>query len=288
MNVRSRLARARRSGLCLLHYKILRRPKPTPFLVLTTSRSGSTWLCDLLTRALYIEEIREDYRPQHYQAFLAGELETRDLLEIARGLFDTQRLVPRAGSKLIWDTIPGIEQRISEAEKAQFLTIYSSVQPALIRLRRHDRVAQAVSRFVATQTRVFHRTRDQKPVTSGIQATAVDDTSSPQGPVGYDFDSLLRHYRPLVRAERHLDTLLSQWQVPVHTVVYEELVAQPEPVLAETLGFLARGNEELTRTVHLASRTPGSSKLVSTSSDINRDLATRFSHDLATRNLENI
>lgn len=286
MNVRSRLVQIRRSGLCFLHYKVFGRPRPRPFLILTTSRSGSTWLCDLLSKALCIEPVREDFRPQHYQAFLAGELDSRDLLEMAQTCFDTERLVPRAGSKLIWDSIPMLEQRLGEAEKGELLALFRRIQPGLIRLKRQDRVAQAVSRFLATQTRVYHRIRHEGPGMSGDSATPGDHSAASRDAVSYDFDSILRHYRPLVRAESHLDTVLTRAQLPLHTVSYEQLLATPVPVLANALHFLSRQEDALPQQTRLARRTLGSSRLVPTSSAINLTLATRFANDLATRNIE--
>jgi hypothetical protein len=242
-------------------------------------------LCDLLSRALCIEPIREDFRPQHYQAFLSGELDCRDLLDLAQSCFDTERLVPRAGSKLIWDNIPMLEQRLGQAEKEELLALFRSVQPALIRLKRQDRVAQAVSRFLATQTRVYHRVRHEGPGTSGDTATPGDRQAPSRDAVSYDFDGILRHYRPLVRAENHLDTVLRRAQLPVHTLSYEELIATPVPVLADALHFLAPQDDALPKLIRLARRTLKSSRLVPTSSAINLALATRFADDLATRNI---
>lgn len=286
---RSRLGKAHRAALHVLNHRLLGRPVPGPFIVLTTSRSGSTWLCNLLSKALYIEPMREDFRPKHFQGFLGGQLVVNDLLNLAQASFNGTAMPPRLGSKLIWDSIPELKRRLSPADITAFTNLYRENQPVLVRLVRRDRVAQAVSRYIAARSGVFHKhiptstALRKDSATSHSTGRSESSSESASAEVSYDFEAIHKHYKPLVRAEKHLDDTLANTQVPVHTFFYEDLVDDPVTGLVDVLSYLL-GDEDESLRPYLAQRavkTIASERLVPTASDLNHRLATRFAQDLS-------
>jgi hypothetical protein len=113
LSFRTNILRVSRTARSVLQYRVLRHPRPRPFIILTTSRSGSTWLSALLTQALYIDHIRENFRPQHFQDFQTGDIDSNVLLKLAQSSFGASEWLPQLGSKLIWDSMPALEQNLS-------------------------------------------------------------------------------------------------------------------------------------------------------------------------------
>lgn len=285
--IRGRLGRARRFGLHIVQHRLMGRPLPGPFIVLTTSRSGSTWFCSLISNALCIEPTREDFRPHHFQSFCEGQSSAADLLELARQSFRVTDVPPKLGSKLIWDNVPELQRRLSEEEIAAFADLYTQIEPRLLRLVRRDRVAQAVSRYIAARSGVFHKIlpprRGHPPGDlPAAKPTPEDGIRAPldAADISYDFKAIKKHYDPLVRAELHLDQTIEQTGLPVHTVIYEELLEDPIKHLGAALNLLLGDAGLKPYLAQRVQKTVALERFVPTTSELNQGLAMRFTHDL--------
>ena len=129
----------------------------SPVVVFTTSRSGSTWLCNVLFGINQCGLLPEHLRPIHFKSALSkpnGQHQLRILLDEAAALIGDRRY---GGAKLIWDYFPELFQAGELSELRTALAPLLDLHPVFLRLRRRDIEAQAVSRSLASQTGVYHR-----------------------------------------------------------------------------------------------------------------------------------
>jgi LPS sulfotransferase NodH len=222
---RRRLARA---------YRRIAQPglRPRPFLVLTTSRSGSTWTCDLLARVLSCGNVAEHLRPEHLQAVQQGDAAPGTLVDYCLAVLRDMKRGHIGGSKLIWDDMPPVLDALPQDDIERLCTALRGLQPVMIRLRRDDLPAQAISRHRAQQSGRYHRFR-VSPWRRFVRpprlspADAIQTTAQP-----YDLNALIAHRDLLQRAESHLDATLARNALRTLDVSYERLIENPHAELA--------------------------------------------------------
>jgi LPS sulfotransferase NodH len=206
------------------------RRAPRPLLVLTTSRSGSTWLSDLLSGINQSGPLPEHLRPQHFKFALAvadGQGLLRHWIEEAAALIRSRR---SGGSKLIWDYFPELFPVGESASLRTTLTPFFELNPLCLRLRRRDKTAQAVSRYLSSQTGVYHSYKGHLSLwrRRGKGKKLMADS----GPLlAYDAARIAHHEAVLQRAESHLDASIAAMDIELHELVYEDLMADPAGVL---------------------------------------------------------
>jgi LPS sulfotransferase NodH len=221
-----------------LHEGILGAPKPRPLVVLTTSRSGSTWLCDVLSRASHCGPIAEHLRPKHFEALVQHRSSWPDLQE---ALGDITLLLEQrtfGGTKIIWDYFPDLEEKFPDGSlQSAFDQLFAS-NPIIVRLQRQDRAKQAISRYIASQTGVYHRL--ERPKWRRARAPKLQPSVS-AGNLDYDFESILHHYKILTRAETNLDNFISSIPYDFVSLRYEETRGEPIASMLEPLGLMLAG-----------------------------------------------
>jgi LPS sulfotransferase NodH len=223
-------------GIC--RAAVGRRRAATPLLVLTTSRSGSTWLCELLSGINHRGPLPEHLRPQHLEYAIGspdGRARLTAWLEEAALRIRSGR---DGGSKLIWDYFPELFAASDAAKLRTALAPLLALAPACVRLRRRDLAEQAVSRYRASLTGVYHH---QRRAGTGLLATQ-DGAGAQARATIFDAAAIARHEDVLRRAEAHLDAAIASLGRPVHELIYEELAAAPRELL---LPITARLREDL-------------------------------------------
>lgn len=267
------------------NYGLRRRERSPHVVVLTTSRSGSTWLCDLLTRSLKCHPIREDVRPEHVKAFLDGQRDFGRFIEPLDQALNRDAWVPRIGSKLIWDSMLHVEKALSEKQKSRLVNLFEAKTPVLIRLQRTDRASQAVSRYLAFQSGVWHRFNHRSAVRKVVvlppSGDRDEDPAGESDALTYRYEEVFPHYQTLVRAENHLDRFLRDLQLPCLEISYEALRENPEHQLLNLLGALY-GRRTADKALGLwARRAVGSTRFVSTSQSASVAWSDQFRRDVA-------
>ncbi len=292
MPLRSLLGGTARSLESSVTYGLRRRERSPHILVLTTSRSGSTWLCDLLTRALKCHPIREDVRPGHIQEFLDGQRDFDRLLEPLDRALNREALVPGIGSKLIWDAMPQVEKALSESQKTRLASLFRAKKPVLIRLQRADRASQAVSRYLAFQSGIWHRFNHKSAVREvSVVPPSQSVGTEPAGESGtlmYQYESVVPHYHTLVQAENHLDGFLRRMQLTCLEVKYEALTENPERQLRDLLGALFGHSTPEKALGVWARRAVKATRFVSTSRTASEAWSERLRRDLVARGEDNL
>ena len=132
------------------------RTQPRPVLVLTTSRSGSTWLCEMLARGSWAGPIPEHLRPPHFTYAMGIHDSGKCLAPVADTIATQMRSGFFGGSKLIWDYFPDLPALADPARCTEVLKPLLDLSPIIVRLQRDDRIAQAISRYRSANTSVFH------------------------------------------------------------------------------------------------------------------------------------
>lgn len=193
------------------------KPTPKPIIILTTSRSGSTWLTDLLTRTLSCGAIPEQFRPHHVnrnqEAQETAAIVAEVVTEIVRDL--TSKRV--GGTKIIWDNFPGNQLMCTPEGASNALAPLFTVDPVVIYLQRQDKIQQGISRTIAAQSGNFHH-RSGKPETETGRHAGLE----------YDYGSIRHNIKILERADHNLQNFLRSQVSDYIPLVFETFEENPK------------------------------------------------------------
>lgn len=210
------------------------REATSGYLLCCSPRSGSTLLCDLLTRS-GAGAPESYFRPAsipHYAKAWGLELgaggwdlhyagAVRRHGEAGTGVF---------GMRIMWSDMPAFLDRLANlspgaGSSVQLLRSRFGIEH-FIRLSRTDKVAQAVSLVMATQTGVWHRNAD------GTVRQGSADAASPR----YDRAQIAAELEMLEKEQRGWDTWFATNSIVPLDLTYEALAVDP---LAETRAILS-------------------------------------------------
>jgi LPS sulfotransferase NodH len=210
------------------------------YIICGTPRSGSTLFCDLLEQTGVAGHPNSYYRlpsiPDFVQRFgiEPGEgldFERRYLAAaIKAGTGDTGMFGLRVHALSLFDLL-GRLAMLYPAEPTDARRIEAAIGTTIyIRLRRHDKLAQAISRLKAEQSGLWHRHAD------GGERERVKPDEAPV----YDSARLRAFIDETVEHEAVFDAWAAGQNITPFDVIYEELSADPKATLAEVLNALDR------------------------------------------------
>lgn len=229
------------------------------YIICGTPRSGSTLLCDLLKQTGIAGHPNSYYRlpsiPDFVQRFgiAPGEgldFERRYLAAtITAGTGDTGMFGLRVHALSLFDLL-GRLAMLHPAEPTDRSRIDAAFGTTLyLRLRRHDKVAQAISRVKAEQSGLWHRHAD---------GGAREQVKPYEAPV-YDAARLRAVIDETLEHEAVFDAWASGQTITPFDVSYEDLSADPRAMLALVLAALGRdpsmADRATVRTARLADAT---------------------------------
>lgn len=192
------------------------------FAVFCTPRSGSTYLCSLLTKAGCGEPVEHVRDPMVY--LLRQGLDFPQVLErLYRG--GTKNRV--FGTKVIHHYL--FNGFNNEEARASLRSLLADEGFRIIYLER-DKIEQAVSQYFANSTRIWHVRRDFD-----------DKLTERYAQIPYDFEKLKTRYEWSLRGEAELQSFLEGFDQPVLHLDYASLDSEPGRVLEEVLEFLGVG-----------------------------------------------
>lgn len=265
------------------------------YIVCSTQRSGSTYLCQLLGSTgvagrpeEYFEARAETGLPPHPAYFLAGLRRTGagirdDLRQTDAPPYSDLRTVRdwaahldrtfRAGTtdngvfgaKLMWNQLPDIEQHAAALREYAGLGRVELLErlfdrPHYVWLRRRDKVRQAISLWRALQTRTW---RLEHPDSHGSEPVLV-----------YSFEGIDHLRRRLTADDDAWGRFFEDHRIPCLELTYEEDVApDPGAAVARTLEFLEIG---------LPSRWRPAARTVRQSDGLNDEWDAAYHRDAAT------
>ena len=181
-------------------------PPARRYLIATTARSGSTFLCariaDYGELGFPMEFLNESYVAEFDRLFPNPSLE--DLERYVAASFTSRSGI--FGVKTDW-------WRFQEARNLGFLNgLVGQPFDVVVHLRRRDFVAQAVSLALAVETDVWHG-RD-------VHERPLDEW---HGQVAYDAAKVKAHARNILNQEYHWRRFIAETGAPALDLVYEEV-----------------------------------------------------------------
>ena len=203
------------------------------YAILTTPRSGSTYLCELLNSTKIAGNPREHLRLAVQELSLYCNFNYLNLLNnlmtyrvSANGVF---------GTKLISHFLFELKQT-----ELDFNQIFQSVDKFILLVRK-DKVAQAVSLLIAQKTEIWHlhnndeNNGENTDYQSKLENIEINDAL---------LDDVEQRYNFINKQEARLKKLLANNQIEPLTVVYEDILDNAELQINRILDFLAIAKPE--------------------------------------------
>ena len=214
----------------LLQPTVDRTLKPDlSYAILTTPRSGSTYLCDLLDSTNIAGRPREHLRQAAQDLSLHCNFDYLKLLNNVMQYCTTDNGV--FGTKIISHFLFEFKQA-----KPDFQQIFCSIDKFILLIRR-DKLAQAVSLVLAQRTEIWHLHTNKK------------DTSYESKLANIEIDRALlddveQKYNFIYQQEARLKKILTNNQVEPLEILYEDLQENAQLQIDRILDFLAIAKPE--------------------------------------------
>lgn len=234
------------------------------YVICASPRSGSTLLCDLLTRSATAGAPKSYFRPASVPKFartwglvVDGEGWDQSYVRAVRRHGDAG--TGHFGMRIMWSDVPAFLKRLAclYPEVGTDVDRLHSVLGVerFVYLSRIDHVAQAVSLVLAAQTGLWHRNAD------GSERERMSPPRQPR----YDHDQIAAELRVLEAEATGWRTWFESAGVAPLALTYEELAADPTGGLAHVLQHLG--------IVVPALPAPGTAKLATA---LNEEWSARF------------
>lgn len=193
------------------------------YAILTTPRSGSTYLCDLLDSTRIAGHPREDLRLAAQELSLHCNFDYLELLDSLRQCRTTDNGV--FGTKLISHFLFELQRC-----KPDFSQIFKSIDKFILLIRK-DKVAQAVSLVVAQITEVWHLygSANNLNYRSKLDNIEIDRAL---------LDDVEQKYYFINRQEDRLRTILANYKIDPLEVIYEDILEDTPSQVNRILDFL--------------------------------------------------
>lgn len=214
---------------------------PTAYIVCATPRSGSTLLCDLLTDCGVAGRPNSFYRQVSIADWIEqwGLTEPKESAGFDRAYFDAARAAGSSangmfGMRMMWDSVaylsarleklfPGRENDAVRYEAAFGRTVY-------VHLSRRDLVAQAVSRYRAEQSGLWHLHAD------GSERERVKTAPPPQ----FNRAAIASYVAEAETDNRSWETWFKTNRIAPLRLTYEMLDEDPVTAIGDLLSALGQ------------------------------------------------
>lgn len=207
--------------------RIIEIPGPKPLLsyaIITTPRSGSTYFCSLLQSTSMAGFPTEHLRQASATLALNCRFDyARAMRIIAENRLSRNRVF---GTKLIAHFLQNFEHADFD-----FPGFIGQSFSKFIYLKRGDRVAQAVSAYLARQTNTWHLHHENKR--EGYEEKLKSLVVSEQM-----LEEINRQYKQLQSQEEYLEDFIDRYRISPFFVEYESLAQEPKRWIGDILKFL--------------------------------------------------
>jgi LPS sulfotransferase NodH len=195
------------------------------YAILTTPRSGSTYLCDLL------DSTKIAGYPSEHLRLATQELARHCNFDYLRLLHNLMQYRVTAngvfGTKFISHFLFELQHN-----KLNFKQIFKSLDKFILLIRK-DKVAQAVSLVLAQQTEIWHiyinNNSNNLNYQSKLKNIVINDAL---------FEDIDHKYVFINQQEEHLKRILTTYQIEPLEIFYEDIVENPELQIHQILDYL--------------------------------------------------
>lgn len=202
----------------------------TDILICGTWRCGSTMVCEDLTLTGVLGRPEEYLNRWDEHAALDWKAEfqsVRDRCTTDNGVFSV---------KLMASHLRKIDVLLSTFSPPSNVPYFPHVvgafrDPFWVHIKRRDRVAQAISSYVAVKTNVYHLVGSR----SGFRPGKASSDRPP--PVVYDYQEIMRHWLVLQQHELIWEQFFAAANIKPLTIWYEDVAdSSAAPLIAESVG----------------------------------------------------
>ena len=217
--------------------KSMKQLSKKSYIVCSTPRTGSSFFCSLLKSTGLAGYPESYFRKQDIDRWALKLGVTNSLNEIVNP-DEYVNAVVKSGStdngifatRIMWGTMQevlGDFLLAGEDDLHTDLEVLTEVlgQMKFVYLQRSDVVAQAVSRWRAEQTNVWHNLEDSKDVTPDIE-------------LEYNFEKIHGFVLEVEEHSEHWNKWFLENNIQPHKVIYEDLINEPMNVIKKTLSYL--------------------------------------------------
>lgn len=200
------------------------KPPERAYVIVTTPRSGSTFLCSLLQSTKIAGYPAEYFRQP--SLILTQECHF-DYVKYLRILMHSRVTENKVfGTKIMARFLRAFEK--SEFDFQSFIKGYLS---KMIYLNRIDKVAQAVSLLIAQKTNSWHVRKDKKhqEYQSFLNSIEISDA---------DLENIDKTVKNLKGANKYLKSLFKKYNINSLNIDYEKFEVKPEAYIRQILEFL--------------------------------------------------
>ena len=186
------------------------------YMVASTPRSGSSYLCQLLWETGRMGAPLEYFNFQAWMPAMTSRLQVMRLTEYVDRLFQL-RVSPNG--------VFGFKAHTEHMQFLKLANLWPVLKPdAIVRICRKDKIAQAVSLVIANETGVFSSLDGQ------------------QSACRYDRQKIANMLRYIEHCDAYWDHMLSDTQMPVKIVWYEQLREHGQEIVSDVTRFLGVEN----------------------------------------------
>lgn len=240
------------------------------YIICASPRSGSTLLCDLLTRSgagAPESYFRPDSIPGYAERWRVpidgGQFSVAYVSAVRRA---GEAGTGRFGMRVMWTDAPAFLHRLAELHPAaqdqpDALRLAFGVRK-FVRLSRRDMIAQAVSLVIANQSGLWHVNAD------GSERQRAKPHEDPR----YDSAAIAAELKVLRREDEGWTRWFSDHQLRPYHVDYESLSADPSATLSGVAEYLEVSG--------LSSLSPGTARMAS---NLNTEWTIRFKREFEGR-----
>ena len=201
------------------------------YAIISGPRSGSTFLCNLLESTGLAGFPAEHLR--HHVEILARNC-CFDYLRYMQIVMTRKSSKNRVfGTKIISHFLPGYRRKDLNIDT--FLNQHFSKYIFLIR---EDKVAQAVSIFIAQKTGIYHVFNESQKQEYNQQLEKIDLEE-------IDLKEINKRYKFVCQQDKYLEKFCQDNQIDPLIVKYEELVNNPQQYISDILTYLGINNHKI-------------------------------------------
>lgn len=197
--------------------------------IFSTQRSGSTMVCDDIAGTKILGTPTE-----YLQKFLNKKnYLTKDRFEEIAALIESKARTPNGvvSIKIMANQIFPFTRLVSEIYYSNetpyqkvFIDLFSKAQ--FLRVKRLDKVSQAVSRLMARVTKNYHSAViEGDDELTKIVGSKISQAERAEVYEAYDYNLITQEIEKIEKEEKFLDELIVQLKLDVDNVIYEDVVA---------------------------------------------------------------
>lgn len=235
-------------------------------IVACTLRSGSNLLCELLERYGFGKptEFFQHERYLNHESVREYDISTlKPLNELHQEFVDLHEGLQWRGAKWNWFQFSVFSKATEEYSNLSMADWMPN--PVWIRLRRRNKIGQAVSMYIAKKTGVW---------------VVGDEAPLPETNIDYDFGQIWNEFVEFSVEDDLWAAYLADTQTPYVEVIFEDLVADFGPNMRRILKALDPAAEDM---VSLTDTLPIDARNAAIGSPLAKVFSTRFTQDLANR-----